>query len=288
MIWFAERIFWLIIARQRIHHVRLKKMADLTGTRILVTRAATQASGFGVLLRNQGAEVLEMPTIAITPPSSWTPLDDAIAQLSQFDWLILTSANAVTFFANRFQLLGRSMSNICGIKIAVVGKKTASVLAEYGLSPDFTPPSFVADSLVAHFPEPLAGQTILFPRVESGGREVLVKAFRAGGAEVAEVAAYESRCPDGVDDSLLAALREGRIDVVTFASSKTVRHFAKLMAQGLGDGWLNYLNGVAIASIGPQTSDSCRDLLGRVDVEAEEYTLEGLTAAILSYRAAMS
>ncbi len=259
-------------------------MADLTGTRILVTRAASQASSFGSLLRNLGAEVLEMPTIAITPPSSWTPLDGAIAQLNQFDWLILTSANAVTFFAKRLQLLGRSMSNLCGIKLAVVGKKTASVLADYGLSPDFTPPSFVADSLVAHFPEPLAGQKILFPRVESGGREVLVKAFRAGGAEVAEVPAYESRCPEHADGAVLAALREGRVDVVTFASSKTVRHFAKLAGEGLGQGWLALLEGVAIASIGPQTSDSCRELLGRVDLEAQEYTLEGLTAAIVGYR----
>lgn len=263
-------------------------MADLTGARILVTRAASQASSFGELLRNLGAEVLEMPTIAITPPSNWAPLDAEIARLSQFDWLILTSANAVTFFADRCDQMKPLKSDICGIKLAVVGKKTASVLAEYGLSPDFTPPSFVADSLVAHFPEPLAGQKILFPRVESGGREVLVKAFRAGGAEVVEVAAYESRCPERADDAVLAALREGSIDVVTFASSKTVRHFAKLVAQGLGEDWLALLNGVAIASIGPQTSDSCRDLLGRVDVEAEEYTLEGLTAAIVNYRAAAS
>ncbi len=261
-------------------------MADLTGTRILVTRAATQASSFGSLLRNLEAEVLEMPTIAITPPSSWAPLDAAIAQLSQFDWLILTSANAVTFVASRCNEMTPLKSNIYGTKLAVVGKKTASVLANYGLVPDFTPPTFVADSLVAHFPEPLTGQKILFPRVESGGREVLVKAFRAGGAEITEVAAYESRCPEQADESVLAALRQRQIDVVTFASSKTVRHFAKLVAQGLGKDWLALLDGVAIASIGPQTSDSCRELLGRVDIEAEEYTLEGLTTAIVNYRRA--
>lgn len=258
-------------------------MADLTGTRILVTRAASQASSFGSLLRREGAEVLEMPTIAITPPSNWTELDAAIAQLKQFDWLILTSANAVTFFTQRLRKAGLKTSDIYGLKLAVVGKKTAAVLAEYGLSPDFTPPSFVADALVAHFPEPLVGQKILFPRVESGGREILVKAFRAGGAAVAEVAAYESRCPDQADEGILAALREGRVEMVTFASSKTVRHFAKLVAQGLGESWLTFLDGVAIASIGPQTSQTCHELLGRVDVEAEEYTLEGLTAAILTH-----
>lgn len=261
-------------------------MADLSQTRILVTRSASQTSSFSSLLGEAGAEVVEMPTIAITPPSSWADLDGAIAQLDQFDWLILTSANAVTFFANRLSKIGPLKSNLYGIKLAVVGKKTAAILAEYGLAPDFTPPSFVADSLVAHFPEPLAGKKILFPRVESGGREVLVQAFRAGGAEVAEVAAYESRCPDGADGSVLAALGGGKIDVVTFASSKTVRHFAKLVEQGLGEGWLACLEGLAIASIGPQTSETCRELLGRVDVEAQEYTLEGLTAAICDYVAA--
>lgn len=261
-------------------------MADLAQTRILVTRAARQASSFGGLLRNSGAAVLEMPTIAITPPSSWDDLDQAITQLEQFDWLILTSANAVTFFMQRLKILGRSTSNICGIKLAVVGKKTASVLANYGHEPNFTPLSFVADALVAEFPEPLAGQKVLFPRVESGGRDILVKAFRASAAEVEEVAAYESRCPEAADPEVLSALKEGQIDVVTFASSKTVRHFAKLVEQGFGKDWLATLKGVAIASIGPQTSKSCRTLLGRVDVEAEEYTLEGLTAAIAAYVAA--
>ncbi len=261
-------------------------MADLADIRILVTRAASQASSFGVLLRQAGAEVLEMPTISITPPSTWEPLDEAIAQLEQCDWLILTSANAVSFFMDRMAVVGRPSSDLSGIKISVVGNKTAVRLAEYGRQPDFTPPSFVADSLVQHFPEPLSRQKILFPRVESGGRQVLVKAFRGAGAAVMEVPAYESRCPDAADALVLAALGDRQIQVVTFASSKTVRHFAKLVEQGLGAAWLDCLAGVAIASIGPQTSETCRQLLGRVDVEAEEYTLEGLTEAIVQYAAA--
>jgi len=224
-----------------------------------------------------------MPTIAITPPSSWDELDQAIAQLEQFDWLVLASANAVSFFMSRLDAAGRSNTEIGRLKLAVVGKKTAHCLEAYGHCPDFTPCSFVADALVAEFPEPLSEQKVLFPRVESGGRQILVKAFRAGGAEVAEVAAYESRCPETADAAVLAALRQGQVDIVTFASSKTVRHFAQLAAQGLGQGWLTMLEEVAIASIGPQTSESCRALLGRVDIEAEEYTLEGLTAAIVGY-----
>lgn len=260
-------------------------MADLANIRILVTRAASQSSSFGALLRQAGAEVMEMPTITITPPSTWEALDGAIAELEQCDWLILTSANAVSFLMERMAVVGRPVAALSGIKISVVGKKTAVCLAEYGHQPDFTPPSFVADSLIEHFPEPLVGQKILFPRVESGGRQVLVRAFRKAGAAVMEVPAYESRCPDAADEAVLAALGDRSIQVVTFASSKTVRHFAKLVEQGLGAGWLERLEGVAIASIGPQTSATCRELLGRVDVEAKEYTLEGLTEAIIQYAA---
>jgi uroporphyrinogen-III synthase len=263
-------------------------MGNLSQVHILVTRAASQSSGFSAMLREQGAEVMEMPTIAITAPSSWEPLDGAIAQLDQFDWLILTSANAVTFLMDRLAVSGRIYTSLSNIKLAVVGAKTAAVLANCadGRQPDFTPPSFVADALVAHFPEPLAGQKILFPRVESGGRDVLVKAFLEQGAQVTEVAAYESRCPETADAGVLQALGDRQLDLVTFASSKTVRHFAKLLKQGLGESWLEVLEGVAIASIGPQTSQSCRELLGRVDLEAKEYTLEGLTGAIAAYVAA--
>ncbi|HZG38356.1 MAG TPA: uroporphyrinogen-III synthase, partial [Nodosilinea sp.] len=181
---------------------------------------------------------------------------------------------------------GKDLRSLRALKIAVVGRKTAAVLKKRGLIPDFVPPDFVADSMVENFPENVAGQRLLFPRVESGGREVLVQEFTAAGAEVVEVAAYESGCPESADPEALAALKQGRVDVITFASSKTVVHTAQLLAQGLGEGWREVLKGVAIASIGPKTSDSCREMLGRVDIEPGEYTLDGLTEAIAAWASA--
>ncbi len=160
-----------------------------------------------------------------------------------------------------------------------MGKKTARVLKQRGLSPDFIPPDFIADSLVERFPESVEGKTFLLPRVETGGREILVRQFREAGAKVLEAAAYESRCPDHLDPQALAALRQGTVDVVTFASSKTVRNFARLI-ETAGD---VSLDGVAIASIGPQTSQSCHHAWGRCDIEAEEFTIEGLEQAILDW-----
>ncbi|WP_448563694.1 uroporphyrinogen-III C-methyltransferase [Trichothermofontia sp.] len=259
----------------------------LNQTTILVTRSANQSREFTDLLQAVGATVLEMPTLVIKPPSSWAALDAAIAQLETFNWLLLTSANGVDAFFERLAVAGRDARALAGVKLAVVGKKTARTLQRYGLQPDFMPPEFVADALVGHFPEPVVGQQMLFPRVESGGRDVLVKELTQAGAIVTEVAAYESGCPDQVDPAILAALNRGEIDVITFASSKTVKHFAQLVGlaatapAAITPAWLAK---VAIAAIGPQTSQTCKHLLGRVDIEAREYTLEGLVQAILRWQ----
>jgi uroporphyrinogen III methyltransferase/synthase len=118
--------------------------------------------------------------------------------------------------------------------------------------------------------------------VETGGRDILVKDLTIQGAEVVEVAAYQSGCPAEISPVALAALQQRKVDIITFASAKTVQNFYQLLTTALGkDATLDsLLEGVCIASIGPQTSASCRKLLGRVDVEAQEYTLEGLVQAI--------
>ena len=273
-------------------------LLPLLGKTILVTRAAGQSSTFSALLQQQGAQVIEMPTLEIRPPSSWFDLDraicslkqppSAIASLTDFHWLILTSSNGVEYFWRRLTEKGKDARALAGIKIAVVGKKTASALQKYGLTPDFIPPNFVADSLAENFPESLQSKKILFPRVETGGRPILVKELTSAGAEVVEVAAYESACPQAISPQAWDALQQQQIDIITFASSKTVANFNKLWQQALETHQLTnqsaqILKSVAIASIGPQTSQTCHNLFGRVDIEAQEYTLEGLTTAIVNW-----
>lgn len=252
---------------------------------ILVTRAEAQSSKFTTLLAQQGAKVVEMPALEITAPSNWTDLDQAIANLRQFHWLILTSANGVNYFFERLRSLGYDARALGNLKLAVVGRKTAAVLEQKQLKPDFIPPDYIADSLVANFPESLPGQKILFPRVETGGREVLVQELTSQGATVTEVAAYQSQCPAKIEPTAWQALQQQQIDIITFASSKTVTNFYQLLQQQLGsqEGVHSLLTGVCLASIGPQTSQTCQKLLGRYDLEAQEYTLEGLTQAIINY-----
>ncbi|OKH32034.1 uroporphyrinogen-III synthase [[Phormidium ambiguum] IAM M-71] len=258
----------------------LQPKLPLTDKTILVTRAAGQSSDFCHLLQRQGAMVIEMPALEITAPSSWFALDEAIANLHTFNWLILTSTNGVDYFFSRLQDKGKDVSALAGVKIAVVGKKTAASLEQYGLSADFIPPNFVADSLVENFPEQLPNQKILFPRVETGGREVLVQELTAKGAELVEVPAYQSGCPSAITPEVLQALQQQTIDIITFASSKTVQYFYQLVQDKLP---VEKLEKFIIASIGPQTSKTCQQLFGKVDIEATEYTLGGLSEAIVKY-----
>ncbi|MHC5858152.1 uroporphyrinogen-III C-methyltransferase [Nostoc sp.] len=257
--------------------------SPLTGKIILVTRSVSQSSQFSDRLIALGATVIEMPTLEIGPPSSWEALDRAIAHLSDFDWLILTSTNGIDYFFERLNAQGKDTRALAGIKIAVVGEKTAQSLKQRSLQADFIPPNFVADSLVENFPEQLDGKTVLFPRVESGGREVLVKELTIKGAKVIEVAAYQSCCPSSIPRAAELALQNRKVDVITFASSKTVQFFCQLTNNIFSHNSdpSQLLEGICIASIGPQTSKTCHTLFGRVDVEAEEYTLDGLTQALI-------
>jgi uroporphyrinogen III methyltransferase/synthase len=257
----------------------------LAGQTILVTRAAGQSSEFLDRLEQAGATAISLPALEIRPPSSWNDLDRAITDLDSFDWLILTSSNAVEFFCDRLFDQGRDLRSLANLQIAVVGQKTAKCLRSYHLQPDYIPPDFVADALVEHFPETVEGRRILFPRVETGGREVLVRELSDRGAIITEVAAYESGCPAAITPAARAALLSGRMDIITFASSKTVRHFAQLVRSTPDLQLESLCDRLTVASIGPQTTIACREELGRCDLEAEQYTIEGLQAALEKWAA---
>ncbi len=160
-----------------------------------------------------------------------------------------------------------------------MGRKTARLLSELGTEADFVPPDFVADSLIDHFPVSGWGLKMLLPRVQSGGRTVLADAFGEAGVRVVEVAAYESRCPEGIPEDTATALAAGEVDAIAFSSGKTVLHTAQLLEQQFGENWREPLERVQLISIGPQTSKTLQALLGRVDAEANPHDLDGLVAA---------
>ncbi|MCS7291907.1 MAG: uroporphyrinogen-III C-methyltransferase [Gloeomargarita sp. SKYBB_i_bin120] len=266
-------------AQQKLGQSRL----PLAGKNILVTRAADSGSELTDRLQRLGAQVVSLPTLVVTPPPDWTPLDQALHQLATFDWLILTSANAVDFFLARLWEQGYDWRALAHLKIAVVGEKTATYLQSKGLRADVVPKEFVADALLDEFPKDCTGMRVLFPRVASGGRQVLTEGLQARGAHVTEVAAYETVCPRDIPPYIYGYLRQGHIHVLTFTSSKTVAHFCQLLEQAAPGTWQTWIAHSLIASIGPQTSRTCERYFQRVDIQAQEYTLDGLVKAIINY-----
>ena len=252
----------------------------MKGRTVVVTRAAEQQGEGRRLLETLGAQVLDLPALAIGPPDQWGPLDDALAELDSFHWLVFSSANGVEAVEQRLKRVGGSLAHRpASLKIAAVGRKTARLLEAVGATADFVPPQFVADSLIEHFPVSGFGLRMLLPRVQSGGRTLLADAFGEAGVRVVEVAAYESRCPAAMPEPTAMALEAGRVDAITFSSGKTADHTALLLQQRFGDAWLERLAGVKLVSIGPQTTRSCLARFGRVDGEADPHDLEGLVGA---------
>ncbi len=253
---------------------------SLAGRTVAVTRAEQQLGEARRLFEQEGASVIDLPALVIGPPDLWDPLDDALAELDQFHWIVFSSANGVEAVEARLRRRGASLAHRpAGLRLAAVGRKTARVLEELGAAADFVPPAFVADSLIEHFPVSGWGQRLLLPRVQSGGRTLLAEAFAEAGARVVEVAAYETRCPESLPSAALLALEQRRLDAITFSSGKTVDHTCHMLEQSFGEGWRRWLETVRVISIGPQTSLRCLSQLGRVDGEADPHDLDGLVAA---------
>lgn len=250
----------------------------LFGKRIMVTRAAEQAGEFSRLLDERGAAVIECPTIVLEPPDSWEEVDAAISQLPTFDWLILTSANAVRFFFGRLRELGRDSRSLCCCKVCVVGPKTAELVEAQGIIPDLVPEQFTAEGVVAAFAAWEGnGQRVLFPRADAA-REVIVTELTRLGATVSSPVVYRNRMPAQLVEAAREALEQHQIDIITFSSSSTVRNLAALVG---GAGRLvELLGGVTVASIGPITTRTCRELGLNVAVEPQQSTLSDLVMAL--------
>jgi uroporphyrinogen-III synthase len=247
----------------------------LAGRRILVTRAQTQAGKLSEGLRALGAEAVEVPVIEICPPASYDALDAALRRLSTYDWLFLTSTNAVHVFAGRAQLLGLNLRSMSRLKVAAVGKATSDRAEKAGLTVNFVPESYVAECLVSGLPEQISGKRILLARAAIA-RDVIPIGLRQVGATVEVVDAYENRMPESAPALLREALSSG-IDAATFTSSSSVTHLAEAV-RAAGLAWP--FTGVAAVSIGPITSSTLRELGWAPAAEAAPYDIPGLIKAV--------
>jgi uroporphyrinogen III methyltransferase/synthase len=233
-------------------------------------------------LRELGAEPIACPAIAIAPPADYTALDAAIGNLNRYDRLILTSANGVRALLGRMAELERDIAPLRRLSIGAIGPATARALEEHGLQAGFVPTAYVAEAILDEIGD-VAGQRILLPRADIA-REALAVGLRAKGALVDEIAAYRTVPGHGARE-LGAVLRAKALDAITFTSSSTVRYLLDgLAASGLERAEAcALLQRSVVACIGPITAATARAEGLRVDVEASEYTSDGLVAALVEW-----
>lgn len=250
---------------------------SLAGKRILVTRARHQASQLTKGLEDLGAEVIEIPAIEIQPPESFGPFDQALRNLQQYQWLIVTSANTVQALRVRMTAVSIHSSAFSHLHIAAVGAVTAQALTELGLLVTVTPGEYVAESLLEVLGDNLRGQRVLIAR-SAIARDVIPKALERTGAIVDAVDAYRTIVPQS-SISRIAELFSGRHpvpDAVTFTSSSTVTNFFQLLeAAGISQPSPS----MQAISIGPITSRTLHDHQWEPAAEANSHDIQGLLTA---------
>ena len=252
----------------------------LFGKTIIVTRSRDQASEFSEQLIELGANVLEYPTINITSPDDFGPLDRELDSLESTDWLIFTSVNGVDAFFNRIFELGRDVRDLKGVKICSIGPSTTERIKGFHVSIDCQPPKYVAESVVEALKkvEELKGKRFLMPRTDIA-RSYVPEELRKLGAEVSDIVAYKTVLATDGDNIVLDKLKDGEVDIVTFTSASTVKNFVKIIGE---DNLSAFKNNVQFASIGPITNESAEEMDIDISIKAEEYTIPGLVQAIVN------
>ncbi|MEE4240553.1 MAG: uroporphyrinogen-III C-methyltransferase [Desulfopila sp.] len=269
--------------------VKLRETIDwfekrpLFGKKIVVTRTRGQASQLIAGLEENGADCFECSTIDIQPVDSYDQLDAELERLKEYHWIVFSSLNGVTYFFERLFEKNMDTRDLNGPGIAAVGKSTADLLRSYGVKADLIPTVFTSEGLAESLLDAgVEGRNILIPRAEKG-REILPETLRGAGAQVTIAPVYKNVLPKGRKDELRRALEAGKVDMITFTSSSTVRNFLTMLEAGSEEKLKELLAGVKIAAIGPITGKTVTDNGLKVDIQPEEHTIDAMVKAIVEY-----
>jgi uroporphyrinogen-III synthase len=246
---------------------------SLAGKRIVITRPPHKAGSFAERLRELGAEPVLVPTIAIQPAADPFPLDRALQTLDRYDWIVFTSANAVSHLWQRLEMLALDPTHLRWPAVAVIGPATGQALQEHGIPPAVMPGKHVAEALFDALQQTtdLSGTRILLPQGNLA-RPVLAGLLREAGAEVETVVVYETIRPE-----MGPALLSEPFDAVTFTSSSTVQNFVEMF-----DDPLRVVGSALVACIGPVTADTVSEFGLPVHVIAEPHTVDGLIDVLVA------
>lgn len=216
---------------------------SLAGVRVLVTRPEGDgADAWARALAERGALPILFPTVAVVPPESWQWVDDAVAHLDRYDWLLLTSKNAVLYFTSR--LPGARFPVELRARIAAVGSATAKAISERGGRVTVVPADERQEGLVNAMTASAAGTRVLFP-VAADGRMLVVEALRKASATVDVVVAYRTQAISNLTPP-------APFDAAVFASPSALRAFVQAFGAGA-------LDAKVVAVIGPTTAREARN-----------------------------
>ena len=229
--------------------------SSLESKRIVITRAAPQSEALAKVLAGLGAIPLVLPLVEFDEPEDFSPLDAAIAQLEQFDWMIFTSGQAVRAFVARSKDLGASLHPAgTKLRIAAVGPVCAEAVRQAGLPVEYVARTHSGVGLANELGERLRGRGVLLPRSDRANPD-LPAALKTHGAQVTEVVAYRTLQPGEVDRQKLGRICAGEADAVLLFSPSAVQNFAELVG---AEHFLGLQNGLAITAVGPVTAEALR------------------------------
>ena len=264
--------------------VRLRKKIrwfdtkPLFGRKIVITRTLEQAPEFARLLEETGAEIISFPTIQILPPKNWEAADQAIRDITQYDWLLFTSVNGVRAFFNRLKILGGDIRELKGIRIGAIGPKTSGRLTDFGLKVDAFPDEYRAEALADVIGQVKDCRVLLARAAEA--RDVLPRTLQDRGAAVTIAPVYRTIKTRRIAGDVKKRLLAQEIDVVTFTSSSTVdgfmQHFSSREKRRI-------FEKTKAAAIGPITASTLKGYGVRPSIRASSYTVEALSRAIVKY-----
>jgi len=247
----------------------------LSGKRIALPRAAEQGRETANAVRERGAAPLLLPMIAIVDPPDPARLERAVAELSSYDWVLLTSTNGVSRLRAQLEHSGLDARAFGAAKVGAIGPKTAEGLQRLGIRPDAVAQEFVGEGLaVAILAHGVPRRALLLRALVA--RDALPEALRAKGCEVDVVAAYQTRPLTDSGAELATGIEAGSVDAILFTSSSTVTS----TLDALGPRAKELLQRTTLASIGPITTRTLRSLGLEPRVEAGVYTVEGLLDAL--------
>ncbi len=256
-------------------HERLNWFEHLSlfGRKALVTRAEKDSGALKHSLELLGAFVIEQPTIEITAPDDYAPLDAAISRLGSYDMIIFTSANAVRRFVDRLWSSGRDIRSMGAARILAIGPKTAQAIEDLKIRVNQIPDEFRAEGLVDMLKGTVQGKRVLIPRA-ADARAVLIDGLRRMGADVHVVPVYKTIRAE-IDREMLPYIKEG-VDIAVFTSSSTVKNFFEMF----GENAHTILERADIACIGPITAKTAKDMGLTVTIQPHPYTIEALVEEI--------